>query len=244
LHHRVTPPRDANPAPVTCTVDAPEKAATPRSTTPKGTTPNGPAPPEVSTARDARDPTQLMVLARHEDRRVRAAVARNVASPEAALAALVNDPEGVVLEAVAANPSLSDALFVDILENPRVVRGGNYLEALFQNGPRGAYARATGSMARGLLYALGALFLFSDVVNVLGASFSGTARDRGRVSFMIAGSAGALVALLFARMLRPLCRLDVEGLRARTKRPLVGTWLARIALLALCASQIRACAAI
>lgn len=70
-----------------------------------------------------------------------------------------------------------------------------------------------------MLYAFAAVFLFVDLVNVLGTTFSGTARHRAHVGVLIEGTLGALLALLTARLLRPLCRLDVAGLRARTKRP-------------------------
>jgi hypothetical protein len=230
----------ASPPPatsVTCTVDGPE--------TRRGASvaaPLGPPPPEVEQAREARDATTLSLLARHADVRVRTAVARNPDAPEEALTALADDPEGVVIAAVSANPKLPDALFVDLYERPRARKNFNLYQSLFSNGARGAYVQSIGGFGRALLYLFGTVFAFFDLMTFAFGVTKGHHRMPPGSPIALQGLCGALVALLLARALAPFERLTVAKLQARAVLPKLAVWCARVAVVTLLALQIHSCA--
>lgn len=229
-------PPEPSAAPVTCTVDerpprAPDAPAT-----------LGPVPPEVAQARAAQDATALSLLARHADPRVRAAVAGNPHTPEEALTALADDAEGAVIEAVASNPALPDALFVDLYERPRARKGANTFEALYRNGDRGAYARSLGHLAWALLYLFGGVFFLADLLTYAFGVTKGPHPTPPGSPLALQGLVASLCAVLLARAMSPLERLTVARLRTRSVLPKVAMWLCRVAVVALLAVQIRACA--
>lgn len=201
----------------------------------------GPAPPEVAAARETRDAATLWALAGHHDPRVRAAVGRNPAAPDTALDLLTRDQEPDVLEAVASNPALSDERFAALFEDTPKPAGTKVIPALFKNGPRGAYAERNATVARALLYVFAVPFALGHLVLF---AFGGKVNAR----HLPAGHPVALqtlvvaaVSLVLARALYPLCRLTGAKLRARSAWPTVGMWVARVALTALLAAQLRAC---
>ncbi len=232
-------PSQPSSAPVTCTVDDPKRPR--RNDT---GAPEGPPPPELEQARGARNSTTLSLLARHADARVRAAVAANPDAPHEALTALSNDPEGAVIEAVAKNPALPDELFVDLYENPRARKGTNHYQVLFNNGERGAYVTGIGTFARALLYLFGAVFFVADLLAYAFGVTEGTHHKPAGNPLALQGFVAAAAGVLLARALDPLGRLTVERLRARSVLPKIGVWCARVAVVALLASQIRTCSAL
>lgn len=174
---------------------------------------------------------------------MRAAVAGNPDAPEEALTALADDPEGTVIAAVSGNPSLSDALFVDLYERPRPRKNVNLFDPLYGNGARGAYALSFQTFARALLYLFGGLFLFIDLFTfAFGASTKGQPTIPPRSPIALQALCAAAVALLLARALAPFGRLTVAKLRARSVLPKLAVWIARVAVVALLALQIRSCA--
>ncbi len=174
------------------------------------------------------------------DARVRLAAARNRETPASALEKLSNDASGEVVDAVAANPAISDELFVDMYENPRVKPGSQLFEALYSNGPRGAYARTVGGLSRAVLYLTAALFLVFNVGAFFGGGMSFGRTFAPHDPRLLEAALGPVVAMLFARLLHGWRRLTPERLRARSVLPRVATWLARGAIVAVIAWQIRA----
>jgi hypothetical protein len=186
-------------------------------------------------------PVVARVAKGFNDPRVRAAVGRNPAAPDTALDLLTRDQEPDVLEAVASNPALSDERFAELFENTPTQAGTKVIPALFKNGPRGAYAYRNATMARGLLYVFAVPFALGHLVLF---AFGGKVNSRHVPAghpVALQTLAVAAVAFVLARALYPLCRLTAAKLRARSAWPTVGMWVARVALTALLAAQVRAC---
>ncbi|MFO0607880.1 MAG: hypothetical protein U0324_32250 [Polyangiales bacterium] len=222
---------------VTCTVDRPARPA------PAAAPALGPTPPEVATAREARDATTLSMLARHADPRVRAAVAANPAAPGDALKALADDPEGPVVAAVASNPSLPDAVFADLYENPRPHTKVNVFELLYRNGPRGAYLRGASSLAHPLLNVLAVVFSASNfLIYAVGGKVDRRTLAPGH-PVALQTFLAAVAAFWLIRALEPLLRVTAERVRARSVWPRLGMWGVRVTFVLLVAAQVRACAA-
>ena len=81
----------------------------------------------------------------------------------------------------------------------------------------------------------------ADLISFAVGVTNGARRTPAGSPLALQGLAAAAAGLLLARALEPMSRLTVARLQARSVVPKLGVWCARVAVVALLASQVRTC---